>query len=674
MQEGASESEAVSAPQNLSKKSSSSLEEDKSLAVKNPSIIGKTLYGLLFVVALPAVLIAWAGMTERSVPLPAVGLPSTGLAIMICGAALMVSGMIALIVYGQGLPMNAYPPRRYVMRGAYKLTSHPIYTGFSVLWIGLAMATHSASGLWLVSPVVILGSVALVQGFEKHDLSRRFGSSIEKPLISLPENEWTWPSLWEKLSVYLLVLFPWLVLYQAVRLIGVPQDAVIAFLPFERKLPVSEWTELIYASTYVFVLLAPLVAKTKRDLRQFSISGLVATALVTLLFIAIPLIAPPRPFEPQGLLGRLLVWERALDTPAAAFPSFHVVWALLAAKVYAARMPSLKLIWWGWAGLISLSCLTTGMHAIVDVVGGLITFLLASNIQTVWEKIRRLAERIANSWREWRWGPVRIINHGLYAALGAFISLSLVGTLTGTAYIIPMLIIASAILITSAIWAQVVEGSPNLLRPYGWYGGVLGAVLGVLIAKLWGTDSWLLAGACSVAAPWLQAIGRLRCLVQGCCHGREAPGGIGIRYTHPRSRVCKLSSLAGTPVHPTPLYSILCNVVIAIIMARLWQLHARISLIIGIYLILTGLGRFVEEAYRGEPQTAITAGLKLYQWMAIFSVLAGVSVTMIRDAPGAPEFQFNWGSIIAAGCFGLFACVALGVDFPNSNRRFARLA
>src|SRR5207248_4708443 len=100
--------------------------------------------------------------------------------------------------------------------------------------------------------------------------------------------------------------------------------------------------------------------------------------------------------------------------------------------------------------------------------------------------------------------------------------------------------------------------------------GLLGAILGVSIAKLAGADTWLLAGACCVAAPWLQALGRLRCLVQGCCHGRLAPDTAGIRYTHPRSRVFRLSSLAGLPVHAAPLYSILCNVFVAVALLRLW--------------------------------------------------------------------------------------------------------
>ena len=667
------ETEAVLEATRTSKKLLSSGAGKLSVAARDSSLIGKTLYGLLFVVALPAMLIVWAALTERSVPLPSFGSFYLGTAVMICGAALMLYGMAALMVYGKGLPMNAYPPAKYVTRGVYRLISHPIYTGFSMLSVGGAIAAGSQSGLWLVSPVVILGSVALVQGFEKQDLYRRFGDRLEKPLLRLPERGAEPPGLIERFSVYVLVLFPWLVMYEAVRLIGVPVDARVAFLPFESSLKVYEWTELIYASTYLFVLLAPLVAGTKRDLREFSVAGLIATAFVTLLFLTVPLIAPPRPFEAHGLLGKLLEWERALDTPAAAFPSFHVVWALLAARVYAARMRSLKIVWWGWAVLISFSCITTGMHALIDVAGGFLTFFFVTRIKALFEVARKVSERVANSWREWRLGPVRIINHGAYAALGAFVSLMIVGSLTGAGYVTPMLFIAFTILIASAVWAQLVEGSSSLLRPYGWYGGVLGAIAGLLVAKLMGASPWLLAGAWCVAAPWLQSLGRFRCLVQGCCHGREASSAVGIRYRHERSRVCRLSSLADVPVHPTPLYSILCNVVIGVVVARLWQLHAALSLIVGTYLILAGLCRFVEESYRGEPQTPVRAGLKLYQWMAVLSVLAGIFTTMINDTPLAPEPQLNWASVAAAGVFSLLVWFALGVDFPNSNRRFARL-
>jgi hypothetical protein len=332
------------------------------------------------------------------------------------------------------------------------------------------------------------------------------------------------------------------------------------------------------------------------------------------------------------------------------------------------------MIWWGWAVLVSISCITVGMHAMVDVLAGLVVVLFVTHLQTVWERVRKLTELIANSWREWQFGAVRIINHGWYAAATALVGLSIVGSLVGPGYVASLMIMALCIVITSALWAQLIEGSPALLRPYGWYGGVLGAIIGAFIAKLSGASPWLLLGSFCVAAPWIQSLGRLRCLVQGCCHGREAPATVGIRYTHPRSRVCKLASLAGVPVHPTPLYSIGSNVIIGIVMARLWSLHAPLSLIIGPFLILTGLSRFVEESFRGEPQTPIKGGLKIYQWIAIIGVLAGVAITMIQNISVAPVPQPNWQSIVAACCFALFAWLALGVDFPNSTKRFARLA
>ncbi|HVO52616.1 MAG TPA: prolipoprotein diacylglyceryl transferase family protein, partial [Thermoanaerobaculia bacterium] len=218
------------------------------------------------------------------------------------------------------------------------------------------------------------------------------------------------------------------------------------------------------------------------------------------------------------------------------------------------------------------------------------------------------------------------------------------------------------------------EGSPRLLRPYGYYGGVLGVVLGCLAARLaLGTDAWLLLGAYAVAGPWIQAAGRVRCLVQGCCHGAPAPESVGIRYVHPRSRVCRLSSLAGIPVHPTPLYSIVWNAVPALLCARLWGARSPLSVIAGAYLILTGLGRFVEESRRGEPQTPVFARLRLYQWIAAGTVAAGAVFTCLPGTAPAPAPEPSPAALGAAAVFAAATWFALGVDFPRSNRRFARL-
>jgi prolipoprotein diacylglyceryltransferase len=126
-------------------------------------------------------------------------------------------------------------------------------------------------------------------------------------------------------------------------------------------------------------------------------------------------------------------------------------------------------------------------------------------------------------------------------------------------------------------------------------------------------------------------------------------------------------------VHPTPLYSILWNVVPALLCARLWGARSPLCVIAGAYLILTGLGRFVEESRRGEPQTPVFARLRLYQWIAAGTVAAGAVFTCLPGTAPAPAPEPSLAALAAAAVFGAATWFALGVDFPRSNRRFARL-
>jgi prolipoprotein diacylglyceryltransferase len=118
----------------------------------------------------------------------------------------------------------------------------------------------------------------------------------------------------------------------------------------------------------------------------------------------------------------------------------------------------------------------------------------------------------------------------------------------------------------------------------------------------------------------------------------------------------------------------LWNALIGLLLIRLWSLHAALSLIIGLYFILAGIGRFAEEAWRGEPQTLVVAGLRLYQWAAIVSVFLGAVFSAIGSSMPAPSPQFRWSAVLPAAVFGVVVSCAMGLDFPDSNRRFSRLA
>lgn len=637
---------------------------------------GQIAYGVLFLVLLPAALLWWARALDALTAPPAIHWP-VGWLIAMLGVAVWSAGVFEIVRRGSGLPMNAFPPAKLVTTGIYAWVAHPIYAGWTIACAGVSLATGSGAGLWIVTPVVALGCASLVLGYERHDLRRRFGAAaVTRPWLHLPPDTATRPTTADGVAVWFLVLVPWLILYQSVNALGVPPDAFDVRFEFEKAWPVWLWTVPVYASAYVVVPIAALMAPTGKALRKFAIQGLVATGVLTLAYLVAPTIAPYREADLSGFWGGLLAADRALaSSPVEAFPAFHVLWAAFAAEVIALRSRGRAVAAWTWAGLVAVSCVTTGMHAIADVVGAALVWIPLRQPDVIWRWMLDAAERLANSWHSRRLGPARVIGHGVFAGLAAFAGVATIGTLAGTESLTAVAILTVAVLAGAGLWAQLVEGSPALLRPFGYYGGILGGIAGALIIAIAIGPSAVVLAAAATAAPWAQAIGRLRCLVQGCCHGGPTDAECGIRVTNPHSRVVTLAHLSGQPIHATQLYSIVANVVIGVLLLRLWTLGFPVWFITGGYLLLAGLARFAEEGFRAEPQTITWRGLPIYQHLAIASVIIGVALTTM-GGPLAPT-PGPVGDLRVLGMalgFGALYWFAMGVDFPDSNRRFARLS
>jgi hypothetical protein len=66
--------------------------------------------------------------------------------------------------------------------------------------------------------------------------------------------------------------------------------------------------------------------------------------------------------------------------------------------------------------------------------------------------------------------------------------------------------------------------------------------------------------------------------------------------------------------------------------------------------------------------------LRLYQWIAIASVVGGALVTALGSSDPAPAMAPNAASVIAGAIVAVVTWGALGVDFPESGARFSRLA
>ena len=142
----------------------------------------KFLYGLFFVVLLPASLVLFS--TQAEVPLAIAPYPIVGGVLAGVGLVIVLWGMWDIWRRGHGLPMNAFPPQKLVTGGIYAWVPHPIYFGFVLGCLGVSLVYGSASGAFLTTPLVALAATALVLGYERPYLLRTFGA-VPRPLLGI---------------------------------------------------------------------------------------------------------------------------------------------------------------------------------------------------------------------------------------------------------------------------------------------------------------------------------------------------------------------------------------------------------------------------------------------------------------------------------------------------------
>ena len=584
----------------------------------------KFLYALFFMVLFPLGLLAWGHQASLHFTTP-LYLPTTwGLVLLGLGGSLFLWSMAILMLYGQGLPMNAFPPPRFVTQGPYRLFSHPIYVGFCLMVYGTALFYRSRAGFFLVAPTTALSTVALVWGYEGIDLAARFTTLRAVPFVGLVPQAQSTPQLVDK--------------GRAVLHLGLLGLFLIALLLGATRPPLAS-IQLVFLGVSLLGLGSSLLRQQQfTSVIRSSYQIAVLLVLNTLLWLITEQIAWPA-------LGGLLIgmWCKAKRLRN----------GLLMAAV-------LLGIWGGWP--------------LTSLVGNGVLFLLAFYIDAMARYFRCITEQTANSWYAWQMGPVRLINHGLYAGVATCLGTQLTFALSGGRFLQAMVLLISFAFLFAALWGQSVEGSERLKRPLGYFGFVLGAVASVPVLSLWNNDLWYLAASVAVSGLFGQGLGRLRCLVNGCCHGRLTAPHLGIKVKHAQSRVTKISQLNRQPIHATQVYSLGGLCLSGGVLLYLWGQEVSFSLLVGLYFILSGLVRFVEEAYRGEVQTKIIGGMRIYQWLALLSVGIGVVLTCLTSE-ATPGWQpcLQWQQLVVSMCLGLLAVFLMGVDFPASKRRFSRL-
>ena len=243
-------------------------------------------------------------------------------------------------------------------------------------------------------------------------------------------------------------------------------------------------------------------------------------------------------------------------------------------------------------------------------------------------------------------GPLQLRAYGLMIALGVIIGVRIWGkrmTLIGVGgpeeaasiatWAVPAGVIGARLYHVATEWDRFSGQLFDIVKIWkgglGIPGGVLlGAIVGVMVAKKRNIDIGQMLWAVAPAIPVAQAIGRL-----GNWWNQEL---FGRPTTLPWALKIDAEKIPdgyapGTLFHPTFLYEATWNLALAgvLIIVGRRMMHSRPGRLMALYVGGYGLGRFWVEGLRIDPAKS-GGGLRLNQWVAI-AMMAGCLVYLLID-------------------------------------------
>ena len=139
----------------------------------------------------------------------------------------------------------------------------------------------------------------------------------------------------------------------------------------------------------------------------------------------------------------------------------------------------------------------------------------------------------------------------------------------------------------------------------------------------------------ATALPFSIAIGRIGCLLSGCCLGLPYDGALAIRAAD------------GVMRHPAPLYELAFNVAVGILFVLLLRRRLLFGRLFALYLALYGGFRFAIEFVRDTPKD-YAVGLSGYQWLSLAMLALGL-LFLVRRTLAPPAWSTRRAELLESG-------------------------
>jgi phosphatidylglycerol:prolipoprotein diacylglycerol transferase len=172
----------------------------------------------------------------------------------------------------------------------------------------------------------------------------------------------------------------------------------------------------------------------------------------------------------------------------------------------------------------------------------------------------------------------------------------------------------------------------SLVRAGGvFYGGLLAALgMAFVLVRRYQLRIWTTADLFAPGIALGHVVGRLGCLMAGCCYGTPTSVPWAITFTNPLA-ASNVGTPLGIPLHPTQLYDAGAELLILVVLLATERRGRTFEgRTFWLYMLLYAISRFVVEFYRGDER-GMLLGVSTSQFVSILVVpLALVMLVRLR--------------------------------------------
>lgn len=176
-----------------------------------------------------------------------------------------------------------------------------------------------------------------------------------------------------------------------------------------------------------------------------------------------------------------------------------------------------------------------------------------------------------------------------------------------------------------AHWDIVMDNIPyaiyNALSGFVFYGGLLGALFMLLLYCIQRDLKFLeFVNVVAPVIPFIHGLGRIGCLMGGCCYGIKYDGPFSI--TFPENEF--VHSVSGVPRFPVQILECIINMIIFIVLYQLAKKTRKPGFMLGLYFITYAIVRFSLEFLRGDVERGFFFGVSTSQWISLILIPIGI--------------------------------------------------